>query len=284
MASFNRSNRFNFWFIAVLVVVTAAFIIAVSLPQIQAAQYHSVDKLLAQAKNNPNQAQALTEQAATVGWNDPVAIETLAEQYQNRGEFNKALQVYTNSAVSVNPIYTGYLALQYNQPSTAQTLFHKAEKDGEDAQAQAGLALASFVLGNNTDGCTHADRAVKLDLSEKRATAAQQVCQIMQQQSQLSDREQAYVLLDNYLYKIGEEKLQNINNKTALDLLFLAKVQANRGELTNAIDSVKQGLVLDQSNKDLLQAIITYLQKSGRGSEANDYQTRLNDVMFVKQQ
>lgn len=284
LLSLNRNNRFSFWFIAVLTITTAAFVIAVSLPVIQSLQYRGVDKLLQAAKQDSSQVLPLTQQAAVIGWNDPVAIENLAEVYKQRGESTRVLQTYANAAVATNPIYTGYLALQYGDVSIAQSMFHKAQKDGENAQAQAGLAISSFAADKIEDGCKQAERAVKLDLSDSHGQAAQQLCEILQDQSKLSARAQAYVLINNYLYAQGEAKLQATQDKTATDYLILAHVAANRGELSKGIELLKQGLALDPSNPELLQTIITYLQRSNQAGESEQYQTRLSDVLFVKSQ
>lgn len=284
LPSLNRSNRFNFWFVATLTIVTAAFVIALSLPEIQSLQYRGVDKLLAAAKQNSAQTLPLTQQAATLGWNDPVAIESLADVYKQRGESTQALKTYTNAAVATNPIYIGNLALQYGDVSIAQSMFHAAQKDGEDAQAQAGLAISSFAQDKVEDGCKQAERAIKLDLSDPRGQTAQQLCEVLQKQSKLSERAQAYLLINNYLYKQGEARLQALTDKTAGDYLVLARVAANRGELSQATEFVKQGLALDPSNPDLLQTVITYLKRSNQTGESEQYQTRLNDVLFVKSQ
>ncbi len=284
MPSLNRSNRFNFWFVAALTFVTAAFVIALSLPKIQSLQYGGVDKLLVAAKQSSSQALPLTQQAAALGWNDPVAVESLAEVYKQRGESERALKTYANAVVATNPIYIGNLALQYGDVGIAQSMFHSAQKDGENAQAQAGLAISSFALAKAEEGCKQAERAVKLDLSDSRGQAAQQLCEVMQKQSKLSERAQAYLLINNYLYKQGEAKLQALAEKTSGDYLTLAKVVANRGELTKAVEFVKQGLELDPSNPELLQTVITYLKRANQTGESEQYQTRLNDVLFVKSQ
>lgn len=284
MLSLNRGNRFNFWFVAVLTIATAAFVIAVSLPAIQSLQYKGVDTLLRAARQDNSQALALTQQAAVIGWNDPVATEKLAEVYKQRGESTKALLTYVNASVATNPIYTGYLALQYGDVGIAQSMFRSAQKDGEDAQAQAGMAISSFALGQIDDGCKQAERAVKLDLSDQRGQVAQQICDVLQNQSKRGERAQAYLLVNNYLYKQGEAKLQTIQDKTAADYLMLARMKANRGELNKAIELVQQGLDLDPSNPELLQTIITYLQRNSRTGESEHYQSQLNDVLFVKSQ
>ncbi len=265
-------------------VVTAGLIIAVSIPTIQSWQTAQIDKLLAEAyqSKEPASKQAKLEQAATIGINDPVAIEALANSYWQIGEYNKAIGTYQSSWTGINDIYLGTASLKSSQPQLAKSFFSNSDKAGESAESQAGLASVAYIEKRVDEGCNHADRAAKLNLSSAVANQAVQVCSVLNATSTLAEKEQTYLLINNYIYDLGLDRLEAVANKSSTDWLLLAVTYASRGELEKAENTVQSGLVQSPSNQTLLRLAIKLKDANGKAGENSTYQNRLEDLQFEK--
>lgn len=284
MQNLNRSNSFSFSFVAILVVVTTGLMIAVSIPTIQSWQTAQIDKLLAEANQSeePASKQAKLKQAATIGINDPVAIEALANSYWQIGEYNKAIGTYQSSWTGINDIYLGTASLKSSQPQLAKSFFSNSDKAGESAESQAGLASVAYIENRVDEGCNHADRAAKLNLSSAVANQAVQVCSVLNTTSTLAEKEQTYLLINNYIYDLGLARLESVANKSSTDWLLLAVTYASRGELVKAENTVQSGLAQSPSDQTLLRLAIKLIDANGKAGESSTYQNRLEDLQFEK--
>lgn len=282
MQSLNRNNSFSFSFIAILVVITAGLLLAVSIPSIKSWQINQIDKLVADAnkQNNSSQKQAKFRQAAIFGINDPVAIENLANSYWKVGEYSKVIATYQASWTSINDLYLGTTALKSDQPLLAKLFFSNADKAGESAESQAGLASVAYTENRVDEGCNHADKAKKLNLSSSSANQASQICLVLKNLSPLTERERTYLLLNSYIFDIGLSRLETIPSKTVGDWLLLTRVYSGRGELKKAESTVRNGLIQNPSSQPLLSMVIQILDANGKNGESATYQQRLKDLQF----
>lgn len=284
MQNLNRTNSFSFALVATAILLTAGLALGVSLPFIKSWQISQVDRVLASAQTQSNNADKLAKlkQAATIGISDPVAIERLASSYWKVGEYNKSITTYQASWTAVNDLYLGTQALKSNQPLMAKIFYAQADRAGESAESQAGLASVAFIENRIDDGCNHADRAKKLNLSSNAATQAGLICAVFQNTSDLAERERAYLLINNFIFDAGIKRLENLTGKSADDWLLISGVHASRGKYDKAITAIDNGLLQAPSNPELLVAKITTLQASGKTDDIETYQQRLQDLKFEK--
>lgn len=286
MQNLNRTNSFSFVFIASLILITAGLALAVSFPTFKAWQRSGVDKLHAEANKTDSTPEKLNllQQAALLGFNDPVATEKLASDYWSMGDYNKVIDAYEASWNPLNRLYMGNLSLKANKPSSAQAFFAQADRAGESAESQAGLAKIEFINNQTANGCNHADRAKKLNLSSEPAQQASQLCAILAANPNTSvspSRESAYVLINAYLYDLGLKQLESVQVKSLVDWQLLAKVYASRGEFDKAKDAISKGLALNSANPSLIKMSIDLNRASGKES-SNQLQDQLNDLKFEK--
>jgi tetratricopeptide (TPR) repeat protein len=267
-----------------MILLTAGLALGVGLPFIKSWQVSQVDKILARSRIEKTETDKLSKlkQAVLIGTNDPVAIERLASNYWRVGEYNKSIATYQAGLTTINDLYLGRLALQSSQPWMAKVFYSQADRLGESAKSQAGLANVAFIENRVDDGCNHADRAKKLNLSSREAAQAIQICAIFQNTSNLTEREQAYLLINNFIFDAGIKQLEKLTNKSADDYLLLSRVYASRGEYNKANNAINNGLLQAPSNKELLKAKISILQASGKTDNIEVYQQRLQDLEFEK--
>ncbi len=284
MQNLNRSNSFSFAFVATAILLTAGLALGVSLPFIKSWQISQVDRVLASAQTESNNADKLAKlkQTATIGISDPVAIERLASSYWKVGEYNNSITTYQASWTAVNDLYLGTQALKSNQPLMAKIFYGQADRAGESAESQAGLASVAFIENRIDNGCSHADRAKKLNLSSNAATQAGLICAVFQNTSDLAERERAYLLINNFIFDAGIKRLENLADKSADDWLLISRVHASKGEYDKAITAIDNGLLQAPSSPELLVAKITTLQASGKTDDIETYQQRLQDLKFEK--
>lgn len=284
MQSLNRTNSFSFGFVAIAILFTAGLAIGVSIPNIKSWQIGQIDRLLTEAQLTTSTAskQAQLKQAALIGIDDPVAIERLANSYWQIGEYDKSITTYQASWVEVNELYLGTQALKSSQPLMAKIFYGQADKAGESAESQAGLASVAFIENRIDDGCNHADRAKKLNLSSPAATTAGQICAVFKNTSNLTERGRGYLLINNYIFDHGIKQLENLAGKSSTDWLLVSKVYASRGEFGKANTALDNGLVQEPSNTKLLEAKVSTMQANGESVNAGVYQQRLQDLKFEK--
>ena len=282
MQSFDQTNKFSFGLVALAVLVTAGFALGVSLPLIQTAQFNQVDKLLELSNNSEDQnlSQTYLKQASILGFNDPLPVERLASLYWQRGEYGKSIATYQSSWLQINKLYLGNQALKASRPSLAKIFYNEANIENESAESQAGLAKVAFVENRVGEGCNHADRAKKLNLSSPSAIQAVEVCAAMTNTSALPERARATLLINNYIFEAGLTKLEASATKSTSDWLLISEVYANKGEFDKAIVATKNGLLQDPSNQELLKLMTKLETASGKNSDET-YQNRVEDLEFT---
>ncbi len=280
LKSLNRNNSFSFALIAVVIIATAGLAFGVALPSINSWRLAQADKLIVQAHtaSDPSAVRALLSQAALLGPDYPMALQELANNYWRAGEYDKAISTYQSGWVAVNNNFLGGLAIKASNAALAKQLYTKANKQEESAQSQSGLAIVNFIDGNNSQGCIHAQRATKLNLSSPQSEQAKAICAIFSGGSKLGAREQAYILANAGIYNIALEKLGQLATKSVGDWELMANIQAAQGQLGKATDSLKSALNQNPSSKTTLKLLINILNKSGQTGDIATYQTRLNSL------
>lgn len=243
-------------------------------------QIQQIDKLLDKAKHAQNQQESLQlrQQAVIIAPNDPLAVETLANHYWQMGEYHLAINTYQQSWIKIHQIYLGNIALRASQTELAKQYFDNSNRESESAQSQAGLATVAFIENRPDQGCNHADRAKKLNLSSATATNVGEVCAIFNQKSTRTDRAQANLLINSFIFESGLAKLEAIPSKTTSDWQLISAVYASRGELGKASDAIKSGLEQAPADQELLRAIIKLNTIQGNQSQNSLYQSRLQDT------
>lgn len=288
-------HKFSFLLVSLGLILLFSLAIASLRPNIDAWRRNTVDKLVTQANSaqEPAVKLALLQQASMIGCRDPVAIEAMAKFWKDRGDLAKANKVYTNRIS--NPDYS-YVATQYLKAQDYNSALAYAKKaNAKDASAVGAVAEANanFNLGNVQAGCDMAVKATKLNLNNQSARSAVSNCkllggtitdQLIDLPVPTSEREQAYMLINNYVYSKGEEKLRGIKEKTAGDYLVLSKLLSARGETDNAIAQVEEGIALDVSNDALYKQAITLYTLKKNSQKINEYSSSHNQLEFNKYQ
>lgn len=289
-------GQVSFFLIATGFILLVGLLVAVMMPQLTAWRWSVVDRLVAQAKNEQNSQYKLSllEQAKLIGGQDPVATEALAQFWLNRGEIDKAIAVY-QSVENPNYLRMGYLALNAQDYNKALNLYKKASSDQQSAESLVGEAVASYNQEKISDGCEKSLQAVKLNLQSKSAKAAVTSCVILGgtqaeavslagQQPAMSERETAFFLINNQIYKVGESRLNAITDKTVTDWLVLSRLANVRGDKNLAISQAEKGLELDPSNVDVNTELIKLYRLTGSDAKANELSARLQQLQFTKYQ
>lgn len=264
-------------------------------PNITAWRRNVVDKLVAQSKasNNDSTKLGLLQQALLIDNTDPVATESLARFWRGRGEDQKALTVYTNHIAKPNYSYLAILALKAQDYNSALRYAQKSNTKDPNTAGLIAEVNALYSLGKVSEGCDLAVKATKLDLNNRSAQDAVINCvilggkpnePILQPSNNLSEREQAYLLINNYVFNKGEEKLLGVKDKTASDYLVLSRLNSARGELDKAIEYTKKGLGLDVSNIALNKQAVELFKLTNNVPELETYTNRLNQLQFSKYQ
>ncbi len=288
------SNKYKFFVAAFGLIVTVAVLVALFTPEISAWRLSVVDRLVAQAKTASDESQeySLLKQANIIGYKDPVATEALAQYWIKRGEQERAIAVYQQGITQPNYIALGNLALSAQNYNQAQKLFALSSKESPTDASLVGEAIAQYNLGNTQQGCNYATQANKFNLNNAKAKAAVMVCSLLggtpkesvgvTPPTTMSERETAYFLINNQVYKPGENRLTAVTDKVAPDWLLLASLAASRGELDDAIGKAEQGIAIDRSNTSLNEILVKLYNLKGNSNKANEYNTRLEQLKFVK--
>lgn len=286
MKNLNRVNNFSFTAIAIAVIIIAGLALGVSIPAIKDWQLKNVDKLLEEASGTNDQSTklGLLAQAALLGKNDPLATDRYSQNLWQAGEYKSAIQAYQESLLNVNPSYLGVLALKANEPNRAKGFFEQSNREEENDEALSGLAIVEFINNNPTKGCEYAYKSRKLNLSSKQAELAGKICEISQNKSYLNTRQQAYTKLDAFMYTQALDELQKLPTKNVSDWIAIAKIHANTGNLTAAIDSLKSANSQSPENSQVMKLLIAYLNADNRGGETQIYIDRLNELQFKNYQ
>lgn len=286
MKNLNRLNNFNFAFLASLVIIAGGLVLAISVPTLRSWQYSNIDNLISEAKtsNNPEVKIGLLSQAALLGKNDPIATETYAHNLWQAGEYTKAIGAYEDSLLKINPNFLGNLALKAGYQNKAKAFFEKSSAAGENDEAYSGLAIVEYINGNTSKGCEYSNKASKLNLSSPRAEQAKAICNILQTKSGLITRQQAYTILNAYMYEQALDALQKTTPKNTTDWLAIGRIHANRGDLNAAIDSLKSAHNQSPERADIITQLIGYLKAASREGEAQVYTERLNELQFKNYQ
>lgn len=260
-------------------------------PQIQAWRNRVVDHLIEQssAASSDNAQYSLLKQASLVGYDDPVAIEAMAQFWLKRGEVDQAIATYQARLREPNPVALGQLALQGQDYTLAHKYFLQADREDLNG-ASAGLAVSYYNQDRLEQGCEASVRAYKLDLQDATAKSLVTTCAALNPSYQeasalvakpsLSDREVAYLLLDNKIYKLAEPRLQALTTKSIEDYLALARLAAARGELDQATHLALQASAQDKSSipaNELLAQL--YTLKNDQSAQAL-YAARLQQLQF----
>lgn len=291
----NQISKTNFFVYAAILIIIAALLLLTMQPNITAWRRNVVDKLVAQSKasNNDSTKLGLLQQALLIDNTDPVATESLARFWRGRGEDQKALTVYTNHIAKPNYSYLAILALKAQDYNSALRYAQKSNTKDPNTAGLIAEANALYSLGKVSEGCDLAVKATKLDLNNRSAQDAVINCvilggkpnePILQPSNNLSEREQAYLLINNYVFNKGEEKLLGVKDKTASDYLVLSRLNSARGELDKAIEYTKKGLGLDVSNIALNKQAVELFKLTNNVPELETYTNRLNQLQFSKYQ
>ncbi len=290
----STKNKLNFFLIAGGFILLFGLLIALFTPNITTWRLSVVDRLLNQAKfeQDDNQRYSLLSQAYLIGLKDPRATEALAQYWLGRGDVNRAISVYRDGLINPNYVALGNLSLRAQNYPKAKEFFYLALKEGENDEGLVGLANTEFNLSNIVAGCEAATKATKQNLDSSSAKAAITSCYMLggtqteslgnAPQTALSDRQVAYYLISNQVYKPGETKLLAIKDKTVGDWLVLSRLASARGEMSDAITKAEHGIALDSSNVELNKELISLYKITGNNNKAAEYSERLNQLMFVK--
>lgn len=288
------SNKYKFLDAAFGLIITVGVLVALFMPEISAWRLSVVDRLLAQANTarEDSQRYSLLQQANLIGYKDPVATEAMAQYWIRRGEQEQAIAVYQRGITQPNYIALGNLALSAQNYSQAQKLFATSNKESPTDASLVGEAIAQYNLGNIEQGCNDATQANKFNLNSTKAKAAISICSLLGGTPKesvgvtplpaMSERETAYFLINNQVYKLGEAKLEAVPSKVAPDWLLLASLAASRGELDDAIGKAEQGIALDRSNSSLNELLVKLYSMTSNTNKANEYSNRLEQLKFVK--
>jgi tetratricopeptide (TPR) repeat protein len=277
-----KLNSFSFSWVAAAVIITAGLWLAILIPNLQAWQWEQTDKLIKSASTISPASTSLLRQAAIIGFNDPIAIETLASSYWRAGQYQEAINTYDAAPITTNDIYLGNLSLKASDPSLARNFYNRASRSEESSESLSGLAIVEFIAGNISEGCNYASRAKKLNLSSPAANRANEVCLIESGTSNQATRQQAYTEASALMLSKSLSLLESISPKSVDDWTLIARIQASQGSLTKAISSVSRGLDQQPSNITALNLIIGLLKTSGQVGEAKTYQIQLDDTSFDK--
>lgn len=255
--------------------------IAVYTPQITNFRNRVVDSLLGKAQAASETQQPVYLQAAhLVAPGDPAAIEALARYYQKQGNAGAVLDLYERSITHPNQIYLGNLALSLQQYDSALNHFYTASREQQSAASLSGEAQVLFNLDRADQGCEKADTAHKLNLKSTEADGVEAVCALLKSHPTSGSRQDAGVLLQNQVARVGEKWLLAANPKTPNDWLNLARLAAARGDIKLAISRAEEGIRLDQASKDLNQALAEYYRMVGNGAQAQKYQQLYDQLQF----
>lgn len=281
LKNLNRADNFSFGLIASLVLICSGLLLATRLPDIKSWQINQSDRVINLAGQSSGQTRSnLLSQAAFINSGDPLATEYLAEHYRSIGDYNKAIATYQLSSASNNSVYLGNLALKASDYILTKSLFTKANNQERTAESLSGLALAEFATNHNSEGCSLAAQAKKLNLSSTVADKANVICEIQKGSSTLSPRHQAFLLADSSLYAKAIEKFQTINTKSSSDFILLSELYKAVGDNTSSAKAIGTGLSQDPTNKYLIAAQANILETDGKTSDAKALRDRLKDLEF----
>jgi len=240
------------------------------------------DKIINLAGQSSGQTKAnLLSQAVMINNGDPLATEYLAEYYRSIGDYKKVIATYQLSPASNNGIYLGNLALKASDYTLAKSLFNKSNNQERTAESLSGLALVEFATNHNSEGCSLASQAKKLNLSSAVADRANVICEIQNGSSTLNPRRQAFLLAESSLYTKSIEKFQTIDSKSSADWLMLSELYKAVGDSASSDKAISSGLSQDPTNKYLLTAQANILEKSEKSSDAKTLRDRLKDLEFA---
>lgn len=275
--------------------MTSLFVVAV-LPETTAWRLSIADSLVEKAKGaeSEDQKYSYLRQANIIGFRDPVASSELAKFWIDRGEYNKAIDVYVDSIKDPNYSALGLLALKARDYNQANKYFQMATKQNSTAESNAGEAIALYNLEMIGEGCDKANTSIKLNLKSALANKAVESCIILggtqtdsvrtTDISALSEREIGYRLLDSLVYNQGEKRVNAIADKTAFDYLLLSKLLASQGDVDGAITKVEEGIAIDKSIAENYMLAIKLYKIKKNDSKIQEYQNRLDQLKFDKYQ
>lgn len=287
-------KQLNFFWIAAGIIVLSALLIALHWPEITAWRWHKVDSLLTEAKHQTSDEDRYSylQQAHLIDGNDPLATQAMAHFWIDRGEIDKAINVYADSIDKPNYVYLGNLALRAQNYAQALQYFQRVNGGESSAAGLVGEAAADFNLEKTADGCTKALQASKSDLSSETAKNLLKSCIILGGSNseatqligstQLTERQAAYILLDAKIYKQAEQRLASLTDKGTGDYLVLARLAAARGKIADAAKLAEAGIALDKSNIELNKALIQYYSILGDEQKKIIYQNRINELELLQ--
>lgn len=288
-------RQLSFFWIAAGIILLVALLLALHWPEITSWRQHKIDSLLVTAKEQTSleARYGYLQQAQLVDSKDPLAAQSMAEFWLERGEVDTAITVYRDSIDNPNYVYLGNLALQAQNYSLALHYFKKANGGDSSANGLAGEAAADFNLGKVGDGCSKALQASKSDLSSEAAKNLVKSCIILGGENteaaqlvgstQLSDRQAAYILLDAKVYSQAEQKLAKLEAKATGEYLVLARLAAARGNIVEAAKLAEQGIELDKTNILLNKALVQYYTILVDKSKTEQYQNRLSQLQSLQE-
>jgi len=290
------NTKKSFVAISVILMLIVGLLVVTFMPEITSWRLSIADNLIAKANatNSESKKYSYLNQANLIGFGDPIASNELAEFWIDRGEYQKAIDVYTKNVKDPNYTALGILSLKARDYEQAKQYFEIANKQNTTAESNAGEALALYNLGKISEGCDKANTAIKLNLTNLLANKAVESCLILggtlpdsvvaTDISSLSDRALAYKLIDAYVYNQGEKRMNTITEKTALDYLVISQLLASQGNIDEAIATVEKGIDIDKSIADIYLHAIRLYNIKGDNSKIQEYQNRLDQLRFEKYQ
>lgn len=247
-----------------------------------------------QSTTNDSQRYSYLSQANLIAYRDPKASNALAKFWIDRGEYKKAIDIYLSNIKDPNYSALGILALKARDYGLALKYFSIASDHSSTAESRAGEAVSLYNLDRVDEGCGKANEAIKLNLQSKFANQAVESCILLGgSQSDTvrsvdvagqSERSISYKLLDALVFEQGEQKLADIQEKTALDYLLWSKLLASKGDIKGAIDKVEQGIGIDKSIADMYVHAIKLYELEDDKAKVQQYQQRLDQLKFQKYQ
>jgi predicted Zn-dependent protease len=98
--------------------------------------------------------------------------------------------------------------------------------------------------------------------------------------SSLGARQQAYTLLNSYLYSDSLDRLQKLEIKSTSDWLAIASIYSNNGKAEDSIAALKSALEQSPADKNILQKLAMQTKELGGEEEAKLYTNRLEELKF----
>ena len=137
------NTKKSFVAISVILILIVGLLVVTFMPEITSWRLSIADNLLekANATKSESKKYSYLNQANLIGFGDPIASNELAEFWIDRGEYQKAIDVYTKNVKDPNYTALGILSLKARDYEQAKQYFEIANKQMELKMKQQDLNL-----------------------------------------------------------------------------------------------------------------------------------------------